>query len=97
MYRRREHGRESCVAALKKNRHCDGVAADWLGMPNNRRDPPIRSRHHEHINHSVWCGIHELTNSKGKECHHSCPTQAWSMSCLLDAFHDAIAKFGQAH
>ncbi|PRP75329.1 putative glycogen debranching enzyme Gdb1 [Planoprotostelium fungivorum] len=44
--------------------------------------------HKKHITESPWRGIHELTNKNGSECHYSCPTQAWSLSCLLDTLYD---------
>ena len=67
-----------------------------LTLPN-RHSPlsfklPNCSEEHIHINNSVWCGIHELTNSNGKECRDSCPTQAWSTGCLLDAVYDINAR-----
>ncbi|KNC81810.1 hypothetical protein SARC_05895, partial [Sphaeroforma arctica JP610] len=49
----------------------------------------ITVNHHKHITDSVWRGLHELTNSNGQNCNDSSPTQAWSTSCLLDAFWDA--------
>eukprot|EP01134_Creolimax_fragrantissima_P004755 CFRG4755T1 len=54
-----------------------------------RKIGAITTQHHKHISSSVWRGIHELTNSHGQNCNDSSPTQAWSMSCLLDAFWDA--------
>lgn len=41
------------------------------------------------IKDSPWAGLEELTNLNGVDCHDSCPTQAWSASCLIDLFHDA--------
>eukprot|EP00121_Abeoforma_whisleri_P016569 Awhi_evm1s15199 len=35
----------------------------------------ILNEHQHALQHSHWRGLHELTNSNGKECHHSCPTQ----------------------
>lgn len=42
--------------------------------------------HQKHIiEDSRWEGLPELTNSHGKECQDSCPTQAWSIATILDA------------
>jgi len=41
------------------------------------------------IHDSQWAGLQELTNGKGAFCADSCPTQAWSASCLIDVYHDA--------
>ncbi|XP_070563768.1 glycogen debranching enzyme-like [Ptychodera flava] len=46
------------------------------------------SRHHVEIEKSPWRGLPELTNKNGTPCKDSCPTQAWSMSCILDALYD---------
>eukprot|EP01119_Soliformovum_irregulare_P019965 TRINITY_DN6410_c1_g1_i6.p1 TRINITY_DN6410_c1_g1~~TRINITY_DN6410_c1_g1_i6.p1 ORF type:complete len:671 (-),score=239.69 TRINITY_DN6410_c1_g1_i6:48-2060(-) len=48
----------------------------------------ILMRHRKHITESPWWGIAELTNQNGAECYYSCPTQAWSMSCILDCLYD---------
>ncbi|RIA84467.1 glycoside hydrolase family 13/133 protein [Glomus cerebriforme] len=44
--------------------------------------------HSKIIEKSPWAGLPELTNANGAECHHSCPTQAWSSATLLDLFDD---------
>jgi glycogen debranching enzyme len=46
------------------------------------------SPHKEHIQNNKWEGLPELTNSHGKECLHSCTTQAWSMSTVIDSLRD---------
>lgn len=46
--------------------------------------------HYQYIENSPFAGLPELTNDNGSRCHHSCETQAWSMSCCLDAIHDAV-------
>ena len=43
----------------------------------------------EMIRRSPWAGLAELTNYKGSFCADSCPSQAWSASCMIDLFHDA--------
>ncbi|KAF3930948.1 4-alpha-glucanotransferase [Dactylella cylindrospora] len=43
----------------------------------------------EMINESPWAGLTELTQKDGAFCGDSCPTQAWSASCLIDLFQDA--------
>ncbi|KAF1355279.1 hypothetical protein BDV97DRAFT_345156 [Delphinella strobiligena] len=41
------------------------------------------------IRESPWAGLTELTNQNGAFCGDSCPTQAWSASCLIDLYQDA--------
>ena len=41
------------------------------------------------IDSSPWAGLTELTNHNGSFCGDSCPSQAWSASCMIDLFHDA--------
>jgi len=43
----------------------------------------------EMIETSPWAGLTELTQKNGEFCGDSCPTQAWSASCLIDLFTDA--------
>ena len=33
---------------------------------------------------SPWQGLAELENAEGRFCPESCPTQAWTMACLLE-------------
>jgi len=40
----------------------------------------------------LWCGIPELTQAEGIDCPDSCPTQAWSISTILDALYDLSKK-----
>ncbi len=44
-------------------------------------------RHRNHILHSPWGGLPELTNGNGEFCADSCPTQAWSMATILAALY----------
>ncbi|KAF2645816.1 glycogen debranching enzyme [Massarina eburnea CBS 473.64] len=41
------------------------------------------------IQESPWAGLTELTQKDGAFCGDSCPTQAWSASCIIDVFQDA--------
>ncbi|KAF1997991.1 glycoside hydrolase family 133 protein [Amniculicola lignicola CBS 123094] len=41
------------------------------------------------IQESPWAGLTELTQKDGAFCGDSCPTQAWSASCIIDLFQDA--------
>lgn len=41
-----------------------------------------------HLRGSPWRGLPELTNSEGRVCHHSCPTQAWSAATFLEVLYD---------
>ncbi|KAH7072927.1 glucanotransferase domain of glycogen debranching enzyme-domain-containing protein [Paraphoma chrysanthemicola] len=40
------------------------------------------------IRESPWAGLTELTQKNGDFCGDSCPTQAWSASCIIDLFQD---------
>jgi glycogen debranching enzyme len=42
----------------------------------------LAARHH--IQEDQWAGLPELTNADGQFCAHSCNTQAWSASTLLE-------------
>jgi Amylo-alpha-1,6-glucosidase. len=48
----------------------------------------ILSKHKAEIASSPWRGLTELSNKDGAYCSHSCPTQAWSASCLLEVLYD---------
>ncbi|EPS42255.1 hypothetical protein H072_3786 [Dactylellina haptotyla CBS 200.50] len=44
----------------------------------------------EMIEETPWAGLTELTQKNGELCGDSCPTQAWSASCMIDVFQDAV-------
>ncbi|XP_038048621.1 glycogen debranching enzyme-like [Patiria miniata] len=46
------------------------------------------TRHHTEVELSLWKGLPELTNSDGQFCKDGCPTQAWSMGCILEVLND---------
>ncbi|KAL5628138.1 hypothetical protein BROUX41_002886 [Berkeleyomyces rouxiae] len=46
------------------------------------------------IRESPWAGLAELTQKNGEYCSDSCPTQAWSASCLIDLYMDAAKEQG---
>ena len=48
----------------------------------------VLSRHKDEILSSPWRGLPELTNKDGTFCQHGCPTQAWSMACILEVLYD---------
>eukprot|EP01017_Pseudomicrothorax_dubius_P001478 TRINITY_DN0_c505_g1_i2.p1 TRINITY_DN0_c505_g1~~TRINITY_DN0_c505_g1_i2.p1 ORF type:complete len:115 (+),score=25.30 TRINITY_DN0_c505_g1_i2:45-389(+) len=50
------------------------------------------SNHMRHVESNEWCSLPELTNGNGDSCWFSNPTQAWSVACLLEAYHDAVEK-----
>ena len=48
----------------------------------------ILQPHRTVLDTSPFAGLPELTNKDGTVCHHSCPTQAWSMATLLDLIYE---------
>lgn len=44
------------------------------------------------MRHSPWAGLTELTQRDGELCPDSSPTQAWSASCLIDLYMDALEE-----
>jgi len=48
----------------------------------------LLAQHRRELALGKWRALPELTNSKGSVCHHSCPSQAWSIATLLDACRD---------
>jgi len=51
------------------------------------------SKHWAHMQESKWKSLPELTNKDGAHCGDSCPAQAWSVACILEAVHD-LSKYG---
>jgi glycogen debranching enzyme len=49
------------------------------------------AKHYEYIKGSDWKSLPELTNENGAECIFSCPSQAWTIACLLEACFDMAA------
>jgi glycogen debranching enzyme len=63
------------------------IAAKKFSVLDNGELWQILDRHYEHLMiSSIVCkSLPELTNTNGAFCHHSCPSQAWSVCCLLEA------------
>ena len=55
----------------------------------------ILSEHYAEVQRSKWRGIPELTNSNGKFCRDSNPTQAWSFATLMEVLAD-LEKYDTA-
>lgn len=53
------------------------------------------SKHKKWLSESEWSGLTELTNQDGALCPDSCPTQAWSASCILDLYMDVWFEYGR--
>jgi len=62
-----------------------GEADAALRAPAEKRVLRWLLEHRSFLQTDEWRSLAELTNSKGQTCHHSCPAQAWSVACLLDA------------
>ena len=84
------------VGGSDKN-HNGNFNADNLGnlRPLQRKKNTVLLQrllreHRRHVRESAWAGLPELTNAGGVPCASSCPSQAWSMGCILDALHDAL-------
>ncbi|RZF42594.1 hypothetical protein LSTR_LSTR001389 [Laodelphax striatellus] len=63
------------------------VGGDELLKKTMAQTSAILSRHFKHLQESDWRGLPELTNANGEFCKGSCPTQAWSMGCILEVLH----------
>lgn len=51
------------------------------------------ANHFTHLKKSDWRGLPELTNKDAAYCSFSCPTQAWSMSSILEVtFWNILSK-----
>jgi len=46
--------------------------------------------HMKHIRTNEWNGIPELTNKDNSVCLDSCPTQAWSVSMLIEGCYEIL-------
>jgi len=44
----------------------------------------------KHLRNSPWRSLTELTNSNGDFCQGSCPAQAWSIGCAIEAMYDLL-------
>ena len=63
------------------------IAAKKFSVLDDVQLSQILGRHYQHVMKSsiVWKSLPELTNTNGAFCSHSCPSQAWSVCCLLEA------------
>lgn len=48
----------------------------------------VLTAHLKELENTPWRGLAELTNENGAYCSHSCRSQAWSMSCVLEVLYD---------
>lgn len=70
------------AAAPKSDEHPAMQSAE---VPAEKRVMRWLLEHRKMLSTDEWRSLPELTNSRGQVCHHSCPAQAWSIACLLDA------------
>lgn len=54
------------------------------------------ANHKKFLKEDEWLSLPELTNANGERCEFSCPSQAWSIGCLLEAGYDAIRVWKSA-
>lgn len=48
------------------------------------------ANHKFFLQNNEWLSLPEMTNANGDFCEFSCPAQAWSISCILEASYDFI-------
>ena len=60
-------------------------AASRFGAINDSELKTMMERHDTYLRSDMWRSLPELTNANGQFCRDSCPSQAWSVCCLLDA------------
>lgn len=48
------------------------------------------AKYYDCIRSTDWKSLPELTNENGQDCIYSCPSQAWSIASLLEAYYDFI-------
>lgn len=54
------------------------------------------ANHKSFLKSNDWLSLPEMTNSNGEFCEWSCPAQAWSISCVLEACYDFARHFPES-